>query len=88
MIIRQTPTFKRAYKKLKKHDKAVVDSGIHEIIANTSIGRFKKGDLADHLVHKVRDKSNQWLIAYAYHEGILELITIGTHENFYRDLKK
>jgi len=88
MIILQTSTFQRAYKKLKKHPKEVIDSGIKEIVADPAIGRFKKGDLTDHLVHKVRDKSNQLLIAYSYSNEVLELIDFGVHENFYRNLKR
>lgn len=88
MILRQTPTFQRAYKKLKKHPKEVIDAGIKEIIADPTIGRYKKGDLSDHLVHKIRDNSKQLLIAYTYSDGVLELIDFGAHENFYRNLKR
>ena len=88
MKIKQTPTFKRKYKKLRKREKEAVDAGIHEIIAAPSIGRFKKGDLPDHQVHKVKDKTKEWLIAYNYNAGTLELIDFGSHENFYRDLKR
>lgn len=88
MKIKQTPTFQRKYKKLRKHDKSVIDACIHEIIEEPKIGRFKKGDLPDHQVHKVKDKSKEWLVAYVYGAGVLELIDFGSHENFYRDLKR
>ena len=88
MNIQQTSVFKRKYKKLRKHDKEVVDTGIREIMKNPSIGRFKKGDLLDHQVHKVTDKNREWLIAYIYGAKSLDLIDLGSHENFYRNLKK
>ena len=76
MNIQQTSVFKRKYKKLRKHDKEVVDTGIREIIKNPSIGRFKKGDLMDHQVHKVEDKNREWLIAYIYGAKSLDLIDL------------
>jgi mRNA-degrading endonuclease RelE of RelBE toxin-antitoxin system len=88
MKLKQTPTFQRSYKKLNKRDKAILDAAIKEIIADPAIGRFKKGDLPDHQVHKVKDKNKQWLIAYVYSTGLLELVDFGSHQNFYRDLKR
>ena len=88
MKIQQTSVFQRKYKKLRKHDKEVVDTGINEIIKNPSIGRFKKGDLLDHQVHKITDRNREWLIAYNYGSKSLDLIDLGSHENFYRDLKR
>lgn len=54
------------------------------------IGEKKIGDLSGLLVHKFRMIDMLTLIAYTYDgETItLMLIAFGSHENFYRDLKK
>lgn len=84
----QTPTFYRKYKKLHKVDVTVLSNGIREILDNSEIGQLKKGDLKEFRVHKVRSGNNQILIAYRSLRDRIELIDFGTHENFYRDLKR
>jgi hypothetical protein len=50
-------------------------------------GEEKKGDLRGVYIHKFKIKTIQYLLSYRMiHEG-LELIMIGPHENYYRDLK-
>ena len=41
-------------------------------------------------VHKFKMVKQLTLLGYSYEDGaiILELIALGTHENFYRDAKK
>ena len=46
----------------------------------------KKGDLRGVFVHKFKIHSTQYLLAYRFVGGNLELIMIGPHENYYRDL--
>jgi hypothetical protein len=54
------------------------------------IGIQKSGDLSDVRVYKFNMVNQLTLIAYSFddHALVLKLILFGTHENFYRDLKK
>lgn len=85
----QTPTFKKAVKKLHKNQKADLDKAIKELIENPLLGEQKKGDLAFLFVHKFKMVKQLTLLGYSYENGTvtLELIALGTHENFYRDVK-
>lgn len=86
--VRATPLFKRQAKKLFKHTKKELDEQIKAIIKNPTIGDRKHGDLADVFVHKFKIKTNLFLLAYTFDPKTRTLIMIGSHENFYRDLKK
>ncbi len=86
--IRVTPLFKRQAKKLFKHTKKKLDEQIKVIVENPTIGDRKHGDLADVFVHKFKIKTNLFLLAYTFDPETRTLIMIGSHENFYRDLKK
>lgn len=86
--VRQMPAFKRAYKKLHKSEKAEADSTIREIIANPEIGEPKKGDLTGVYVHKFKINKQEMLLAYEWDARLRLLLLLGSHENFYRDLKR
>lgn len=86
--IRVTPTFARATKKLHTQDKKVLDDAIREIVANPSIGVAKKGDLAGVYVQKFKINKQEVLLSYQYAPNELILLSLGSHENFYRDLKR
>ncbi|MFN9996967.1 MAG: type II toxin-antitoxin system RelE/ParE family toxin, partial [Pseudanabaena sp.] len=61
---------------------------VREIIKNPEIGEQKKGDLADVWVYKFRMVDRENLLAYQWDEKTRTLISLGVHENFYRDIKK
>ncbi|MBE0484378.1 MAG: type II toxin-antitoxin system RelE/ParE family toxin [Bacterioplanes sp.] len=86
----QTPTFKKAVKKLKPNQKKDLDLAVKELMANPYIGEQKKGDLAFLRVHKFKMNKQLTLLGYSFNDGdlVLELMTLGSHENFYRDLKR
>lgn len=86
--VRQMPAFKKAYKKLHNSEKAEVDLAIREIIANPEIGEQKKGDLAGVYVHKFKINRQETLLAYEWDARLRLLLLLGSHENFYRDLKR
>ena len=89
MRVTQTPTFHRAYKKLHKRQRNIVDEAIKELMKNPTLGELKTGDLPDFRVHKFRDGRLQLLLAYNYEPSVgLQLRDLGSHENFYRDLKR
>ena len=89
MQIVQTSTFARQIKKLHKNQKNDLDNAVREILKNPRIGDFKKGDLAGIQVYKFRTVNQLTLLAYEFFEEqlILQLLALGSHENFYRDLK-
>ncbi|WP_404474476.1 type II toxin-antitoxin system RelE/ParE family toxin [Vreelandella venusta] len=86
----QTPTFKKAVKKLKPNQKKDLDSAIKELIADPFIGEQKKGDLAFLRVYKFKMNRQLTLLGYSFNDGalVLELMALGSHENFYRDIKR
>lgn len=86
--VRITPLFKRQAKKLFKHHKKALDDQIKLIVDDPTIGDRKRGDLSDVFVHKFKIKTNLFLLAYTFDPETRTLIMIGSHENFYRDLKK
>lgn len=67
-----------------------VEDEIDNIISSPRLGTRKKGDLAHVWVHKFHFQSQEWLLAYSFNEGklTLHLLQIGSHENFYDDLKR
>ena len=88
MKILQSRSFQRKVKKFNKKQKLQLDEQIKLIIEEPKIGVEKKGDLRGVYVHKFKIKAEQYLLAYRIVDENLELITIGSHENYYRDLKK
>jgi mRNA-degrading endonuclease RelE of RelBE toxin-antitoxin system len=86
----QTRRFARQYKKL--NDKIAKDvDGAVVIVSNTpSIGERKKGDLAALLVYKFKSNGQLYLLGYSLDDGLrlIYLEAIGSHENFYRDIKR
>ena len=87
MKILQSRSFERKVKKFSKQEKSVLDKQVIKIAENPSIGTEKKGDLRGVFVHKFKIKTIQYLLAYRFVGDDLELIMIGPHENYYRDLK-
>ena len=88
MRIIQSRIFAKKVKKLNKNEKSILDDQIKSIIENPDIGDEKKGDLRGIFVHKFKIKTIQYLLAYRIVDENLELIMLGPHENYYRDLKK
>ncbi|MCL1489150.1 MAG: type II toxin-antitoxin system RelE/ParE family toxin [Pseudanabaena sp. Salubria-1] len=84
----QTPLFSKIKKKLKKNQIKDLDNAVREIIKNPEIGEQKKGDLTDVWVYKFRMVDRENLLAYQWDEKTRTLISLGVHENFYRDIKK
>ncbi|ETI62238.1 RelE/StbE family addiction module toxin [Marinomonas profundimaris] len=81
----QTSTFK----KLHKNQKADLDNAIRELIKDPLLGQQKKGVLSFLRVYKFNMVKQLTLLGYSYEDGTvtLELMALGCHENFYRDVK-
>ncbi len=87
MKIYQSRSFEKKVKRMPKREKDILDHEIKNIAVNPPIGDEKKGDLKGIFVHKFKIKTAEYLLAYRMVGEDLELIMIGPHENYYRDLK-
>ncbi len=84
-----TATFAKATRKLHAPQKVELDTALKLIAKDPIIGEAKVGDLAGVYVYKFRLSQQQCLLAYRIvDQESLKLLTFGSHENFYRDLKR
>ena len=90
MKVVQTLMFSKAVKKLRKNQKTDLDNAIKAVMKNPEIGESKVGDLAGVSVYKFKMVKQLTLLAYSYEDQTitLTLLALGSHENFYRDLKR
>ncbi|MDQ7002267.1 MAG: type II toxin-antitoxin system RelE/ParE family toxin [Ghiorsea sp.] len=90
MQLLQTPRFSKQLKKLKRNQKVAMDEAVKVILDNLLIGVQKRGDLSFLRIYKFKMLQQQALLAYSFDDGklIITLLAIGSHENFYRDLKR
>ncbi len=90
MKIKQSTKFRKSFKKLPKNQQKMVEEAIRDIVDKPDIGESKKGDLAAIRVYKFKIQKQLMLLAYQIVEidEVLYLLLLGTHENFYRDLKQ
>ncbi len=87
MRIIQSRTFERRVRQFAKQEKKVLDQQIRKIVANSAIGHEKRGELRGIFVYKFKIHATQYLFSYRIADAeTLELIMIGPHENYYRDL--
>jgi mRNA-degrading endonuclease YafQ of YafQ-DinJ toxin-antitoxin module len=84
----QTRTFAKNKKKLLKKQVSELDNVVLKILGDPEIGEQKKGDLQSVYVYKCKITRKLFLVAYLFDDDTLTLLTVGSHENFYRDLKK
>lgn len=84
----QSAAFRRAYKRLHPNQKADVDDAVQIIVGNPESGEAKKGDLAGVFVYKFKCVGQLMLLAYEYDPTTRLLLLLGSHENFYRELKR
>lgn len=85
--VTQTNLFARTYKKLHPRQKLDVDGAVQAIVADPSLGQAKHGDLAGGHVYKFMSQSQLTLLAYEFDPETRHLLLLGSHENFYRELK-
>lgn len=87
MKIFQSSSFGKKVKKLKKKEKLELDNAVRESAKNPSIETEKKGELRGIFVHKFKLSKREFLLSCRLAGEDIELITIGPHENYYRNLK-
>ena len=83
-----TRSFDKQKKKLPKNYTDKLEEAIKVLAKTPHIGQQKKGNLAGVYVYKFKITSHEILLAYQFDKKELILLYIGSHENFYRDLKK
>ncbi|MEE9342700.1 MAG: type II toxin-antitoxin system RelE/ParE family toxin [Gammaproteobacteria bacterium] len=90
MKVLQSGVFARTVKKLQKKEKAALDRAVKKVMGDPMAGDLKVGDLAGVRVFKFKVNAQQYLLGYQYSESAvtLTLLALGSHENFYRDLKR
>ena len=86
--VQQTNAFMRSYKRLHNNQKDAVDNAVADIVRDPTLGMAKKGDLQGVYVYKFECVNQRFLLAYEYDPVTRILLLVGSHENFYRKLKK
>ena len=86
--VTQASAFARTYKKLHLLQKKDVDTAVEVIVSNPLVGDAKRGDLSGVYVYKFKSETQLLLLAYEFDPQTRHLLLLGTHENFYRDLKR
>ena len=87
MRIIQSRSFAKKVKRFTREEKLILDQHVRDILDHPTIGQPKKGDLRGVYVHKFKIHTMQYLLSYRFVGDALELIMLGPHENYYRDLK-
>jgi mRNA-degrading endonuclease RelE of RelBE toxin-antitoxin system len=84
----QSPLFAKQKKKLFKKQIAALDKEIRKINKTPQIGNEKKGTLKGIRIHKFHIEKELFLLAYEIKNNSLNLIMVGSHENYYRNLSR
>ncbi len=88
MQLLETPSFRKDVKRLHDNQKADLHEAVRAIVANPTLGEQKLGDLAWLRVFKFRMVNQLVLLGYeVVTDDRLILHALGSHENFYRDIK-
>lgn len=66
VVIKQMPSFKKAYKRLYTNQKQAVNAAIKSIVKNPELGQEKKGDLSSVFAYKFKIKQQLMLLAYQW----------------------
>ena len=90
MQVLQSRQFVKSVKKLHANQKADLDKAVQLLLQYPLIGDLKSGDLGGVRVYKFKIVNHLHRLAYSYEDEVLtlSLLPLGSHENFYRDLKQ
>ena len=84
----QSVAFARNYKKLHHNRRLDVDAAVEKIVQDPLVGEPKRGDLAGTYVYKFKSQTQLVLLAYEFDPKTRYLLLLGSHENFYEQLKR
>lgn len=89
-IVLQAPRFGRSKKRLPTAAQLEVDEAVKGIAKDPLSGEPKTGTLKGVRVVKFKVSQQQLLLAYQFNSrrNIVEMLDVGPHENFYRELQK
>ena len=82
------PRFKRYVKRLPRPFQQVVLDAVEDVVANPEVGELKTGDLRSFRVYKFLMHRQLNLMAYKVESDSLIFYQVGSHENFYKNLKR
>lgn len=81
------PAFRKFVKKQNRAFQLAIEDEVYGILNTPQAGEQKKGDLVGLRVHKFKFHGQEYLVAYTIEARDVVFYMIGTHENFYRELK-
>ncbi|PRC94365.1 type II toxin-antitoxin system RelE/ParE family toxin [Solimicrobium silvestre] len=92
LTILAVPSFTRISKKLHKTEKLDLEVAMKAVAADPTVGEEKKGDLSGMFVYKYYSNKQQVLLSYhlqpsKFNPESVTFLSIGSHENFYVNLK-
>ena len=87
--VEQSTRFGKAKRRLPPKGQLALDEEVKNILENPLVGEIKTGALKGVRVLKFKLGPLQLLLAYEFNErrNVVELLDLGPHENFYRDLE-
>jgi hypothetical protein len=84
----QSPLFSKKKKRLHQTEIKALDDAVRQIIEAPKIGKLKVGEMSGVRVYKFKSMKTLTLLAYEVSDETLYLYIFGSHENFYRALRK
>ncbi|MDR1499150.1 MAG: type II toxin-antitoxin system RelE/ParE family toxin [Rickettsiales bacterium] len=88
MILKKTNSFEKTFKKLHQNQREDVLLAIETVVTNPDIGEKKIGDLDGVRVYKFKIVNQLALLAYEFNSDEIMLLSLGSHQNFYENLKR
>ena len=87
--VEQSTRFGKTKRRLPPKAQGALDAEVKKIAENPLVGEIKTGALKRVRVLKFKLGPLQLLLAYEFNErrNMVELLDVGPHENFYRDLE-
>jgi mRNA-degrading endonuclease RelE of RelBE toxin-antitoxin system len=86
----QAPRFGKAKKRFPAAAQLAIDETVKALLADPLVGDPKVGALKGVRVVKFKVKTLELLLAYQFDakRHVIEVLDVGPHENFYRELAK
>ena len=87
--VEQSTRCGKAKRRLPPKGQLALDEEVRRIVENPLVGEMKTGALKGVRVLKFKLGPLQLLLAYEFDDrrNVVELLDVGPHENFYRDLQ-
>jgi mRNA-degrading endonuclease RelE of RelBE toxin-antitoxin system len=88
--VQQVPRFRKSKRRLPDAVQTALDDQIRVLLDDPLLGEPKFGALKGVRVVKFKAGPHQYLLAYQFFSSsnVIEVLDVGVHENFYRDLEK